>query len=241
MRLTDSVRGANAYLRSAFLAVLLAPVLPDIAVDLFGDTASPWLLRVLAVVGLFGGCVVLFAWTRHLERKLVAANQDPKLHKVERCDVLILGLGPRSEFRRLEDRNQSELSVPEYLVQHTHPSKVILVSTPQVAALDEIRRNLETERITVHRVTLSDAMDPDEALSEVPRQVTELLENEKLSDKKINVDVTSGTVVMSLAMVRLALILSAQVVYVWGRGLEGKPAARQSRSFDPRDVLPAVQ
>lgn len=48
---------------------------------------------------------------------------------------------------------------------------------------------------------------------------------------------------MSLAMLRLALLINAKVVYVWSHQENGKriPFTQRSKAFDPRDVLPVTR
>jgi hypothetical protein len=243
MRFLESLRGAGSYLQTAFVAVLLAPVLPDIAVDVFGDWIPASLLRILAVAVLLSGCLALYSWRWHQERKwaAAAASEDFTLHKVEPGDVLILGWGPRSDFRPAAER-PGDLELPEYLVRWTQPSTVILVSATAVPS--QIEKNLKAAGIRrVHVVSLPDPYDPEPTLPEVANQVKGLLETNNLVNKKINVDITSGTVIMSLAMLRLALLVNATVVYVWSQQENGKriPHTQRSKAFDPRDVLPVTR
>jgi hypothetical protein len=240
--LTDFLRGANSYLSGAFVAVLLAPVLPDVLVDTLGHWAPAWLLRIFAILTVFVLCIAVYAWKRRLERKWAAKYQDPGFHRVKRCDVLVVGLSQDAKYRSA-DKGRNDPAIPEYLVQHTRPSTVVLVSTPEVQRLNEIQRNMSADGITVYIVPLSDAYDPKKMVPEISRGVLQIIDTKKLTGKQINVDVTSGTKIMSLAMFHLAQILNGNAVYVWREQENGepKPGTQQSISFNPQDVLPTLR
>jgi hypothetical protein len=235
---TEVFRGATTYLQSVILAVLLAPVLPDIAVDAFGDVAPAWLLRILAALGLFVLCCVAYWWSRRTARKR-AANAGVKLRRPDPCDVLVLGLslGKEPHFRL---NRTGDAKISEHLLDAVKPSTVILIASPAVNYLDETQRNIESIGKTVHLVQISDAYDPGTVLREIPDKVREILHHHKLLSKRIYVDITGGTAVMSVAMLRLALIVKAKAAYVWSDWHDGKrvPDSERSITFDPRDALP---
>jgi len=117
--LADHLSSAAGYLGSVFVAVLFVPVLPDIAVEAFGDAGSRWrnpVLRLAAVFVVVVACLVLEVVRRRIARRR-RLRTGYRLGGLSPADLLVLPLAPgRSSFRAL-DRRTGEQSVAEVLIE----------------------------------------------------------------------------------------------------------------------------
>jgi hypothetical protein len=241
--LWDLLVGSTDYLKSVFVAVILAPIAPDVAVDLWGDPASRWrdpLLRFIALVLVLVLCVVVYR--ARVRRANQRSRRSPyRLTGVGQHDVLVLPLGGGSTYQSPGGRTKSK-TVPEWLVDAVRPTLVIAVATPQVEAMiDEMRTNLGSDGIDFDHVVLSDGGDPELAVPEAEAQVLAKLKGRNLLTASCVVDVTGGTVPMSIAMLRVASLLGATCTYVSSEYKNNGPVpgSQVGRSFAPRALLAA--
>ncbi len=237
--------GSTRHLTSVFVAVILAPVAPDIAVDLLGDPASPWrdpLLRFVAPVLVLVLCVLVYR-----AQVGVAARRSKRhpyrLTGVEQHDVLVLPLGHNSTYESRRRRTKSK-TIPDWLVDTVAPTLVIAVATPQIesAMIDEMRTNLASDDVEFDHVVLSDGRDPAIVVPEAEDQVLAKLKSRNLLTTSCAVDVTGSTVPMSIAMLRVASLLGATCTYVASRRYEDNSpvlGSQVGKSFDPRALLAA--
>ncbi|SDH47931.1 hypothetical protein [Pseudonocardia oroxyli] len=232
--------GASAYLGSVFVGVLFAPVLPDVAVDLFGndDWRDP-LLRLAAVVLVLIACVALYRFqiVRAARR---AARIGLALEGLEQREVLVIPVGHRSGYTARAVRTGQRTST-EWLVDSCRPAVLVAVGTPQVTVMRAaLREGLEADGVAVEWVELSDGGDPEVAVAEAQSLVVGLLERRGWRDRPSYVDTTGGTVAMSFAMLRVGALLATTCVYVASeiRNREVVPGSQRARAFDPILLTP---
>jgi len=239
--LDAALSGAGRYLSSVLVAVLLAPVLPDIAVDVFGGGEPRWrdpLLRGLAVIAVCVACVGVYRYRRWRLVRSASAS----VRSLPACDVLVLPMSASSTFR-VPQRQAGDYSVPEYLVNNTTPSVVVAVATRETSQrLAGLTAALSECDITVHSVTIDDPQDPRATVRDIPARVGELIEEFGLAGQRICVDVTGGTGAMSLGMLRLAALRAAECVYVSSDfdGTGRVPRTQRGHSFDPTQLFGAT-
>ena len=148
--LADHLSSAAAYLGSVFVAVLSVPVLPDIAVEVFGDEDSPWnpVLRVAAVLVVVVACVAIEVVRRRIARRR-RLRTGYRLGNLSLADLLVLPLSPgRSSFRP-PDRQTGEQSVAEKLIDETRPAMVLGITSPEVSSAEvaALRAGLDAEGV----------------------------------------------------------------------------------------------
>lgn|GEM_PF-6861375 len=244
--LSAAYRGSVIYLESALVALLLAPVLPDILIDLTGvhgrPTAAVRAVGVLIIVVICG--LVFTVRSRQYRRTLHRASLASS--NVEPRDTLILALSPRSDARyEHRDRRAGRLpSIAELLVEKINPRYVVLLCTPQVdiAHWTASRDNLRDENRTVTVIHVSNHERPEQFLTEIENGLPDGT-SDTWSPASVAVDITGGTKLMSIAMLRLAGDLNAVCVYVTSThsGTEITPGTQALYQFDPRTLTGAIQ
>ncbi|MEU4376718.1 hypothetical protein [Pseudonocardia alni] len=242
MRGRATLAGTREYLGSVLVGVVLAPVLPDVAVDLFGDgTVRDPLLRLGAVAAVLAGCVLLFRWRRARTARR-AARSGLTLTNLERRDVLIAPIGLRSGYTERDNRTGVK-TVVEWLVDSSRPDTVIGVCTPQSATvLPALRAGLAADGVRLETAELSDVLDPEATVATAQALVVGLVDARGLRERSTYVDITGGTVPMSLAMLRVGAVLGARCTYVSSefRGGTVVPGTQRASAFDPA-ALAAVR
>ena len=238
--LADHLSSAAAYLGSVFVAVLSVPVLPDIAVEVFGDADSRWrnpVLRVAAVLVVVVACVAIEVVRRRIARRR-RLRTGYRLGNLSLADLLVLPLSPgRSSFRP-PDRQTGEQSVAEKLIDETRPAMVLGITSPEVSSAEvaALRAGLDAEGVGFVQVHISDAFDPMVAVPECERAVIAAVGRLEEAPESICVDVTSGTKTMTLAMMRVAALLHAECAYVSARfdGANRLPNTQRAHGFSPQ-------
>lgn len=232
----------SQYLGSVFVAVLLVPVLPDIAVELCGADNPAWrnpVLRLVAVLLVVLACIATyFAHRRRDLRRARRAAID--LAGLGTCDVLVLAVSFRSRYA-LPGSRESRLEIPEILIDQLNPATVIAVATPQTREHAEmLRPALEARGTNLVIVEIRDAYDPAIVLADIPRLVLDQLDTLKLTKHAIRVDLTAATAIITLGMLRLATILSTRCTYISARYDRGSIVSGTQRGYtlEPSTVMP---
>lgn len=244
--MSDTLVGASRHLQSVFVAILLTPVLPDVAVDLFGDAAKPErdaLLRFGAVAVVVGVCVAVYAIQATRARRDLARRARAPLGALDRADLLIAAIslrrGGHLPYERVSRRSRA-MEVVEFLVHSVRPQTVLGVVSPDVdkEVVDQLSNEFAADGITFVPVHITDAYEPAVVIREAASVMTAAREL-KIEGTHILVDVTSGTVAMSLAMMRVANGLGARCASVSSRFRNGVrvPGEVSGHQFDPRLVI----
>lgn len=233
--------GANQYLGTVVIGVLFAPVLPDVAVELFGGSDQRWvdpLLRLAALGLVFALCVGVYqlqlSWTQWR-----VGRSGLVLVGVEQRDVLVLPVGLPTTYRSRGSR-MGEISVAEWLVDSARPQLVIAVGSPQVAErMTGMGEQLNADGVAFESIVLRDVYDPEIAVPDAERLVIGLMTANGVLDRSCYVDTTSGTVPMSIAMLRVGSLLGAQCTYISSTycGREVVPGSQRGRAFDVSGLL----
>jgi CRISPR-associated protein (Cas_Cas02710) len=235
--------GSTGYLSSVFVGVILAPIAPDAAVDVFGDPTSWWLdplLRFGALVLVLVLCVLVYRARVGLAAR--RSRRSPyRLTGVERHDVLVLPLGHNSTYQSRSDRTKPK-TVPDWLVDAVAPTLVIAVATPQInsAMIDGLRTQLAADGIDFDHVELRGGGDLALGVPDAEHEILAKLKARNLLTTPCAVDVTGGTVPMSIAMLRVASLLGATCTYVFSTEYKDNkpvPGTQVGKSFDPRALL----
>lgn len=231
----DAASGAARYLGGVLVGVLLAPVLPDVAVDAFGRDDPRWVnpvLRLAALALVLVACVAVFAVQR---RRAHRRARGAVLTGIGACDVLVLPLGLNCVYRPPGQRTGLR-AIPEWLIDTCEPQFVVAVASPETPDADErIGRGLAEKGIGFACVQLTDVVDPKRAVPEAARRIPEKLADLGLDGQHTYVDTTGGNVVMSLAMLRVGAMLGAECTYLSSRYEKGRlvPGTQVGRAFDP--------
>ena len=238
--LADHLSSAAGYLGSVFVAALFVPVLPDIAVEGFGDADSRWrnpALRLAAVVVVVGACVAVEVVRRRIARRR-RLRTGYRLGGLGPVDLLVLPLAPGRSSFRAPHRRTGEQSVPEVLIDDTRPTMVLGITSPEVpsAEVAALRSGLDAEGVGFVQVPISDAFDPVVAVPECERKVVGAVGQLEDAPGSICVDVTGGTKTMTLAMMRVAAVLHAECAYVSARfdGANRLPNTQRAHGFSPQ-------
>jgi hypothetical protein len=238
------VAGASQYMSSVLVGVLLAPVLPDVAVDL-GGAARPWwtnpALRIGSLLLVLVVCVLAYRAQLAVTRRR-ALRAGYALSGIGRRDVLVLPIGLRSGYTP-RDRRTGEKTVIEWLVDSSRPAHVIGVATPQVNdLLPGIRMGLAADGVRFDSVEIRDAGDPDTAVADAQSLVISMVQSRSLTGRTCYVDTTGGSVPMSLAMLRVGSLLGAECTYVSSEYKDRAlvPGSQKGRAFDPVALLTAT-
>lgn len=242
---SGTLSGASQYLGSVFVAVLLAPLLPDAAVELFGAPAPGWrnpLLRGAAVVLVVVACVGVDQIRRQLARHRERTALMPELGHYS---VLVQPLSPQYSYRpRGSDRTGDRL-VPEVNVDAATPRLLVAVATPQITAesLDKLRTGLATNGVDFDLITVSEPNDVKKVVPEVTQRVLARLREHQVDPADVCFDTTGGNVPMSLAMLRAATLYGSHCCYVSSRLNRDHraPHSQISRSFNPAELFGAPE
>ncbi|MGH8918124.1 MAG: hypothetical protein ACRD0H_07275, partial [Actinomycetes bacterium] len=237
---------ASRYLGSVFVAVLLAPVLPDVAVEFFGAPSPSWrnpVLRGAAVLGVIVACVGVDQIRRWHARRREA---DSPISQLGHYPVLVQPLSPKQyDYRPRDTGRTGDLTVPEVNVDAARPRLVIAVATPQVpaASVDELRAGLAADGVDFDVVSISDPGDVKQVVPEVPQLVLAKLREHEVDPGKVCFDTTGGNIPVSLAMLRAAALYGSDCCYVSSRmDRDGRaPRTQSPRSFDPAALFGAPQ
>lgn len=228
--------GTGPLLGSAFVAVLLAPVLPDLAVDWFSGTLPDGLLRVIAIVVVLALCVGIFYGRIGLARRR-ARHHGYQLADLQQRDVLVLPLGFTNYQRR--DARTGRVPLACWLVDTIRPDIVIGVSNPGISGteIDRTRTELAADHVRFDYVRLSSAIDATTAVPEAQELLQDRLGRPDVTGRSCYVDVTGGTVVLTIAMLQSAAALGLDCVYVASEFDDQRnliEGSQTGRSFDPR-------
>jgi hypothetical protein len=244
-RAASTMRGASSFLGGVFVAVLLVPLLPDIAIELFGGDSPPWLNPVLRVssVALTVVVVVIVYLVRERAR-IRAARSVTSLRGLSQADVLVLPLSPErgKPTYTSQERRKDDPTAPELLIDTVQPDMVVAVLTPQFddTALRRLEEELDGEGIALAVVRIDDAGDPSVAVPQTSSRLQELVGKHELEASSIYVDVTGGTKTMTLAMARAASLINADCVYVGSQHTATGgplPGSQRPYRFDPAQLL----
>ncbi|MDQ3151626.1 MAG: hypothetical protein M3R63_07895 [Actinomycetota bacterium] len=237
---------ASQYLGSVFVAVLLAPVLPDAAVELFGAPSPTWrnpVLRGAAVLLVIAVCVGVDQIRRWRARRREARAPMPELGHYA---VLVQPLSPkRYGYRPRASERPGDKTVPEVNVDAAAPRLVVAVATPQIHAvsLDELKVSLAADDVDFDVVSVSEPDDVKEVVPEVTQRVLAKLREHDVDPADVCFDTTGGNVPVSLAMLRAAALYGSDCCYVSSRqDRDGRaPRTQLPRSFDPAALFGATQ
>jgi hypothetical protein len=233
-------------LGSVFVAVLLAPVVPDVAVELFGADSPSWrnpAWRAAALLLVVAVCIGVYVVRRWLARRREA---DAPMPELRHYPVLVQPLSLRRyEYRPRTSERTGDLMIPEVNVDAAKPKLVVAVATPQIPLdkLEALRTGLKEDGINFTHVSISDPDDVREVVPEVVQKVLALLREREVAPHDVCFDTTGGNVPMSLAMLRAAGLYGSECCYVssqqdqYGRA----PRFQVSRSFEPNALLGAAQ
>jgi hypothetical protein len=236
--LTGTLVGASQYLESVFIAVLLAPVLPEVAVDFFGGALPYWrnsVLRCAAVLVVLLACGVVYQWRRWLVRRRQAEAPMPEMGHYE---VLVQPMSPKYTYR-LPERRESDRSVPEVTVDAARPELLVAIVTPEVERegknQNQLREGLRASRVELEIVRISNAKDVKKVVNETINKVLATLQQRQVKPDRVCFDITGGTKPMSLAMLRAAALYGSDCCYVSSEvDRDGRlPHTQCARSFDP--------
>ncbi len=244
-RVAGALSRASQYVGSVFVAVLLAPVLPDAAVELFGAQSPSWrdpILRGAAVLVVIAACVGVDQVRRWHARRGEANAPMPELRHYP---VLVQPLSlNRYEYRPRDTERPGDLTVPEVNVDAATPNLVVAVATPPLLGkLDALRAGLAGDDIEFAHVSISDPDDVRQVVPEATRRTLDLLREHEIAPADVCFDTTGGNVPMSLAMLRAAALYGSDCCYVSSQQHQGGRAARSqvSRSFEPNVLLGVAQ
>lgn len=226
------------YLRNVVFAVMLVPVLPNIAVDVFGDDHSRWLnptLRVAALVVIVASLLLFNQVQLWLVRRREAAN--PVRDRMGRYDVIVVPMSPKVSVYRPQADRRGDHSPPEVVARRAQPALVIGVATRAISheQIDDTRAGLRADGIDFETVTLTEPYDAAVTVPETAMLVLELLRNRKVAPSAVCFDTTGGTVPMSLAMLHAASRYGSDCCYVSSGSRDGVrlPNTQVVTSFDP--------
>ncbi len=243
-RVGGALSRASQYLGSVFVAVLLAPVLPDAAVELFGAPSPAWrnpVLRGAAVFVVIVACVGVDQVRRWRARRREASAPMPELGHYA---VLVQPLSPkRYGYRPRHSGRTGDRMVPEVNVDAATPRLVVAVATPQIpaASVDDLKANLAADDVDFDVVSISEPGDVKQVVPEVTQRILAKLREHDVGPGDVCFDTTGGNVPVSLAMLRAAALYGSDCCYVSSR-LDGDgraPHSQVPRSFDPAGLFGA--
>lgn len=239
--LTGTLVGASRYLESVFVAVLLAPVLPEIAVDVLGRVFPHWLLRCAAVLTVLLLCMLV-----HYARRCYARRRqrEAPMPKMGHYKVLVQPMSPSYTYYS-RDKRERDPAVPEVTVDAARPRLVIAVVSReyQTDKQQQMRRGLAADDVEVEIVEISNVNEVDQAVREASQKVLALLRERKVKPEQVCFDTTGGTVPMSFAMLRAAALYGSDCCYVSSKYIQGErqPYTQCARSFNPVELVPAPE
>lgn len=244
-RLRDGIDGAfhgtSRYLQSVVIALVLAPVLPDAAVDATG--AEGWAsvgvrsASVLVVLAVSAAAFLVQNWRYRKQARLTPAHMG----RVDQRDTLVLpvSLRPVPVYRRERERTGAVFEVGDLLVGAVRPKRVVLVCSDAVdrAPVDEAATAMTTDGLEVEIFDVTNANDVETVLADLEHRIRGYRERGNPWDgATLSIDVTGGTVPISIALLRVAALAGAHCVYVAKeqRGRDIVPGSQHPRQFDPR-------
>ncbi|MBB4677435.1 hypothetical protein [Crossiella cryophila] len=237
----DRIFGARRHLESVFVAVLLIPVVPDLFVDWLGDPGQPQhngVLRVLAVVAVFT-IAVLVGIARNAWVRLRGERARRPFTPLPAADVLVLPISARSNPYLRKQRRDRGPEVPEFLCDESTPKTVVGVLSPRTASMaDDLAAELAADGIEFRPVLIDNAHSPVGAVEGSGKVLDQLRDLDVPADRVL-IDVTGGSVPLTLAMMRVAGLLGARCVYVSADvGSDGRlvPYSQRGYAFDPRAI-----
>lgn len=244
-RFRGTLSGISRHLTTVGTAVLLAPVLPDLAVDASGAAGGTAVLaRVSALGVLVVACYGIYlaeSWRyrRHLNT-VVAQSVE-----AQQRDTLVLPLSKGTQVRP-QGMRDGKPTLGEILLRRVQPRRVVLVTAPGSDAEEWLR----ITRTALHEDGLDTATftmrSPDSVewlVEDLSRHIGQERSDDRPWDGSSTVfDLTGGTVAMSLAMLRTAAVAGAECLYITvDYGPNGPiPGTQRVRQIDPRSFLSVV-
>lgn len=234
--------GGSRYIDSVLVAVLLAPILPDILLDFFGAPSPRWrnpALRGTALLVVIAACVGVYLTRRwYANRREIGAPISDMGHYA----VLVQPLSPnRYNYRPRNTGRTGDLTVPEVIVDNARPRLVVAVATPQIlpASVDELKISLAKDDVDFEVVSISEPNDVKQVVPDVTQRVLSKLRERNIEPGDVCFDTTGGNVPMSLAMLRAAALYGSDCCYVSSQmDRDGRtPRTQWPQSFDPTDLF----
>ncbi len=239
------LRGLSRHLGSVFTAVLAAPVVPDVAVDLLGvEGAAAALTRVGAVGVVALASVIVFAVESRVYRKRIR-NVSARSTQVQRRDTLVLALSGSTQVRQPGERDDRP-TAGEILLDTVRPRRVVLVSAPGGQSeqwLRTTRAALDQEHVESTTLSMRSPDSVEWLLEDLGREIERDRANGGSWDASSTLfDVTGGTVPMSLALLRMAATVGAECVYISSvHDRTGpRPGTQEPRQIDPKILIGGV-
>jgi len=236
--MAGTLASANRYLKSVFVAVLLAPVLPDIFVEFFGGSSPQWrnpALRATAIIVVVLICISVYQAQRWNARR---REKDAPMPEMGPYPVLVQPLSPnRYGYRPRDHGRTGDRTVPEVNVDAAAPRLVIAVASPQITheSRSELRTGLAADDVKLDVVDISEPDDVKKVVPDVTQKVLAKLREHQIDPGDVCFDTTGGNVPISLAMLRAAAVYGSDCCYVSSRlDRDGRaPYSQLARSFDP--------
>jgi CRISPR-associated protein (Cas_Cas02710) len=247
--LGTTYRGSVVYLQSALVALVLAPVVPDILVDLTAvEGRSAAAVRLGGVLLVVAVCALVFVrQSRRYRRSLSMVSSLASNVRPHDTLIIALSLGMSTRYEQVGARVGRLPSITEILVDRLAPRTVILVRSQDVPDREwrTTRDSLQADGLQVATIMVHNSEKPEEILADVQRALSRGMGDGQAWDlSSVAVDVTGGTKLMSLAMLRLAAELDASCVYVTKRYAHGRagiaPNSQVPYQFDPRQLVEVV-
>lgn len=237
--------GISRHLGTAGAAVLLAPVLPDIAVETFGvEGGAAAIARVSALGALVIACYGIYrveSWRYRKHLKTVVTRSI----KAQQRDTLVLPLSKGTQIRSQGGRTGAP-TLGEILVRQVQPRRVVLVSAPGGEAeewLRVTRTALAKDGIDTTTFTMRSRNSVEWLVEDLTQHIDDERANGQSWDgSSIVFDLTGGTLPMSLAMLRTAAAVGAECLYITVEyGPDGPiPGTQKDRQIDPKAFMRAV-
>ncbi|MGH3940488.1 MAG: hypothetical protein ACRDTG_17990, partial [Pseudonocardiaceae bacterium] len=208
-----TLSGISRHLGTAGAAVLLAPVLPAIAVDAFGAEGGAAVFARLSAVGALEivcyGIYLVETWQYRKHLKTVKARSV----EAQQRDTLVLPLSRGTQVRPRGSRDGAP-TLGEILLHRTQPRRVVLVSAPGGEAAEWLRITrtaLDEDGLDTTAFTMRSPDSVEWLVEDLAQYIEDERENGQPWDGGNTVfDLTGGTVAMSLAMLRTAAAVGAE-------------------------------
>ncbi|MGH4014475.1 MAG: hypothetical protein ACRDSL_11250 [Pseudonocardiaceae bacterium] len=244
-RFRGTLSGISRHLTTVGTAVLLAPVLPDLAVDASGAEGGA---AVLARVSALGVLVIIcygiylaesWRYRKHLNTVV------PQSIEAQQRDTLVLPLSKGTQVRPQGTRDGNP-TPGEILLRRVQPRQVVLVTAPGSDAEEWLRITrtaLDQDGLDTTTFTMRSPDSVEWLVEDLSQHIDQVRANGRPWDGTSTVfDLTGGTVAMSLAMLRTAAAVGAECLYITADyGPHGPiPGTQRVRQIDPRSFLSAV-
>ena len=236
------LRGLSRHLGSVFTAVLAAPVLPDVAVDLLGVEGAAAALTRVGAVGVVAAASLAVFWaeSRMYRKRIRAASA--RSSQVRQRDTLVLAMSGSTQLRQPGDQG-GRPTVGEILLDTVRPRRVVLVSAPGAQSEQWLRTTREVlDHQGIESATFA-MRSPDSVewlLEDLGREIERDRAHGAAWDGSSTLfDLTGGTVPMSLAMLRTAATIGADCVYISSvHDRAGpRPGTQEPRQIDPKILI----